>query len=127
MPMRYTKSTEADHRPAPAGASVAATRAAYGLSRSTFARAMGASDTTLARWEAGREPPAAAQTRLEKVAALLHRLSRVMRREFIPTWLETPNDACKEAGVRAPLDWLQRGDDGPLEDAIFYLESGTPG
>jgi transcriptional regulator with XRE-family HTH domain len=97
----------------------------FGLNRPALARALGVSEATLARWEAGREPPAEARRRLEKVAALLQRLSRVMRREFIPTWLETPNDAYKEAGVRTPLDWLQRGDDGPLEDAIFYLESGT--
>jgi hypothetical protein len=35
-------------------------------------------------------------------------LARVMRKSFIWTWLEQPNDACKEVGAGAPLDLLAR-------------------
>ncbi len=102
-------------------------RTEYGLSHPTFARILGVPETTLETWEGGREQPSAtALEKVEKVRELLAGLARVMRRDFIPTWLETPNDACKEAGARAPQDLMQRGDYDQIADMIFYFESGTP-
>jgi DNA-binding transcriptional regulator YiaG len=102
-------------------------RAGYGLDCSALARMLGTSEPLLERWQAGEEQPdTAARARIAKVEQLLKRLALVMRHDFIPTWLETPNDACKEAGARTPLDLMERGDYEQIEDMIFYFESGVP-
>jgi transcriptional regulator with XRE-family HTH domain len=102
-------------------------RADYGLSRASFARMIGVSEVALRRWEEGTgQPDGAAVERFERVGRVLGGLARVMRKPFIPTWLEQPNDACKEVGAGTPLDLLERGDFAAVEDMIFYLESGVP-
>jgi hypothetical protein len=37
-------------------------------------------------------------------------MAGVVRQSFIPSWLEHPNNACKEINVRAPLDLLENRD-----------------
>lgn len=102
-------------------------RAEYELDCSTFARMLGASEASLKRWEEGvEEPREEVAARAARVAKLLAGLARVMRKGFIPTWLVTPNDACKEAGAHTPLDLMERGDYGQIDDMIFYFESGVP-
>jgi putative transcriptional regulator len=51
-------------------AQVAASRAAIGLSQTTFAKLLGVSVRTLLEWEQGREIPSGAAVTLLKVAAL---------------------------------------------------------
>ena len=105
-----------------------AIRADAGLSLPTFARMTGVPEEALARWQEGNEQlDPVALSRLERVCCILQGLARVMRVSFIATWLEQPNDACKEIGTRTPLALLERGDYAEVEDMIFYLESGVPG
>lgn len=72
------------------------------------------------------KPDAAGRARLQKVGKVLKGLARVMRKGFIPTWLARPNDACREAGVRTPLDLLEQGDFGTVEQMIYFFEAGEP-
>src|SRR4051794_1902670 len=103
-------------------------RADYGLSLPLFATMAGAPSSALQKWEEGRgELESGTLERLDRVGRILGRLARVMRRSFIPTWLEQPNDACKELGVRAPLDLLARWNYEEIEGLIFSQESGVPG
>jgi transcriptional regulator with XRE-family HTH domain len=102
-------------------------RTEYGLSRPAFARMLGTSEAAIASWEQGAATlDAATLDRVGRVEGILGGLARVMRPAFIPVWLEQPNEACKEAGARTPLDLLARGDFQAVEAMIFYLESGTP-
>ena len=81
----------------------------------------------MARWEANQaDLNAAAARRVQRVASILARLAGVMRRAFIPTWLDRPNDACKEIGVCTPLDLYEKGDYETIERMIWYIESGSP-
>jgi hypothetical protein len=48
-----------------------------------------------------------------------------MRQSF-STWLEQPNNACKEINIRTPLDLFESGDFATLEGMIWHVESGTP-
>jgi hypothetical protein len=87
----------------------------------------GVSEAALRRWEEGSGPPDDAAVELfERVKRILNGMARVMRKSFIPTWLEQPNDTCMEVGSTTPLDLLGRGDFAAVEDMIFYLESGVP-
>ena|SRR5947209_6434956 len=102
-------------------------RAEYGLSASTLARLLQVSEATLAKWDGGKgQPDADALKRIERAGELLQGLARVMRAGFISTWLESPNDACKEAGGHTPLDLIQRGDYARIEQMIYFFEAGEP-
>ena len=103
-------------------------RADFGLGLATFAKMTGVPPTVLTRWEQGKAVrlPGEAVGRVGRVGRILEGLARVMRRRFIPTWIEQPNDACKEIGARTPLDIFASGDCETLEDMVWYLESGAP-
>jgi DNA-binding transcriptional regulator YiaG len=102
-------------------------RAEYGLTIATFARLLAVSPATAVAWEQGRSQPiAAARARLNKLRQVLKGLARVMRKEYIPRWLQNPNDACKEARASTPLDLLARGDYASIEQTIYFLEAGEP-
>jgi hypothetical protein len=80
-----------------------------------------------AAWEqGGGQPVAAARAKLNKVRQVMKDLARVMRKEYIPTWLENPNDACKEAGASTPLDLLARRNYASIEEMVYFLEAGEP-
>ncbi len=103
-------------------------RTDFGLSVATFSKMVGVPVKALSAWEANQVVlKGAAAARVKRVASILARLAGIMRRSFIPTWLEQPNNACKEVGVRMPLDLLEKGDYETIEDMIWYVESGTPG
>src|SRR5947209_6751509 len=68
-------------------------RSEYGLTRQTVARMVGVSEGTVARWEEGKGRPGdATARRVRRVEGVLKGLAQVMRRGFIPTWLEQPNN-----------------------------------
>jgi hypothetical protein len=102
-------------------------RAAMGLDLPTFAKMVHVPVPVLANWE-GKDGTldTEAEDRVTQVGVILAGLARVMRRQFIPTWLARPNDACKEIGVRTPLDLFKRGNYKAVEDMVFYMESGSP-
>jgi transcriptional regulator with XRE-family HTH domain len=121
-----SKARKVDKRPAPAIAT--ALRTDYGLRRATFARLVGVPQTVVKKWEEGSAAPdATTLKRIDRVGRILNRLAGVMRKSFIPTWLEQPNGVCKELGVRTPLDLLARCDYQEVESMVYYLESGVPG
>lgn len=60
--------------------------------------------------------------RIRELERFQERLAEVVRSEFIPEWLETPNQAFE--GLK-PLEVIERGEIDRLWDMIFYLESGV--
>lgn len=102
-------------------------RADFGLTLPMFSRMVHVPTAVLATWEdEDGVLDAEAELRVAQVGAILAGLARIMRRQFIPIWLTRPNDACKEIGVRAPVDLFKRGNYKAVEDMIFYMESGSP-
>jgi DNA-binding transcriptional regulator YiaG len=99
-------------------------RDTYGLSRPVLARMLGVTEATLARWDKGTTPPGAAGLeKVKRLGRILEGLARVMKRSFIPTWLASPNDACKG---RTPVDLLEEGNYNTIEDMVYFMEAGEP-
>jgi hypothetical protein len=57
------------------------------------------------------------------VVKIFHGLGRVMKKDFVVTWLNSPNDACER---RTPMDLLAEGDYETIEDIVYFLEAGEP-
>ncbi len=117
-----------DRRAAPppgrrADGQAARVRAEWGVSRKTFARMTGISERTLAAWEGGATVGEAGQRRLRELERLREALGRVIRGEFLPRWLDIPNQAF---GGLKPLEVLERGEADRLWGMVYYLESGVP-
>jgi transcriptional regulator with XRE-family HTH domain len=104
-------------------------RTDFGLALPTLAKMTGIHADVLTNWERNKAVrlDSVTQRRLARIAGILDGLARVIRRDFIATWLEQPNDACKELGAATPLDLFAKGDYETLEGMVWYLESGTPG
>jgi transcriptional regulator with XRE-family HTH domain len=101
---------------------VAALRAKMDLQRKTFARLTGFSERAIADWERGKPISEAGLRRLREIERLQDRLAQVVRADFIPQWLETPNQAFE--GLK-PLEVIERGQIDRLWRMLFYLESGV--
>ena len=100
-------------------------REEYGLSLPLFARLIGVDKETLESWETGAPSALGSEYRIVSVVELLKKLTRAMPRESIAAWLNNPNDACRSAGVQTPGDLMERGRYDKIEEAIYFLESGT--
>jgi hypothetical protein len=88
---------------------------------------LGVSDAALTRLERGDEPlDVAVLARVERIRKILEKAAEVMRREYIPTWVEKPSAACEEIGALAPIDLMEKGDFEAVEDLLFFLGSGVP-
>ncbi len=96
----------------------------YGIDCPIFARLLGVEEATLEGWEK-TGAPLQGWKKAKKVEKLLAGLSRVMRKDFLPTWLQTPNDACQSAGGRTPIDLMEKGKYQKIEAMIYFFESGT--
>jgi transcriptional regulator with XRE-family HTH domain len=101
---------------------VAALRAKLGLPRKTFARLTGFSERAIADWEQGKVVSEPGLRRMREIERLQEHLAEVVRADFIPQWLETPNPAFD--GLK-PLEIIERGQIDRLWRMIFYLESGV--
>ena len=104
------------------GTDVRAVRKKIGLTRDKFARMTGFSVRTIAAWEGGSALRGAAQ-RMAEMSRLQDALSRVMKHDFIATWLATPNEGF---GGLKPLEVIERGELDRIWRMIYLLESGTP-
>jgi DNA-binding transcriptional regulator YiaG len=113
----------ATNRERPRHMTVAELRQALGLSRKLFARLTGFSERAIADWEAGKKLSEATRQRMSEMQRLQQGLARVMRREFIGEWLQTPNEAL--AGLK-PIEAVERGEIDRLWRMIYMLESGQP-
>lgn len=109
--------------PASSAATLANVRQHLGVTRSKFSRITGLSERTLASVEGGKQIGEAGLRRLREIDRLRERLARVMKSEFIPQWLETPNDAF---GGLKPIEVLERGEIDRIWTLLFHVESGTP-
>ena len=125
MSAKAAKKTASAHSvvaPTRSSLQVAALRRKLGLSRKLFSRLTGFSERALAGWESGRPLSIPVQRRIRELQRFQERLAEVVRPEFIPQWLETPNQAFQ--GLK-PLEVIERGEIDRLWDMIFYLESGV--
>ena len=105
-------------------ASLLQLRESFGLSRQILKSALHASDTTLAKWEKRTSPPAPdSVAKIKRLEKIVEGLARVMKKDFIATWLSSPNEACEG---KAPLDLLAEGDYESVEDLVYFLEAGEP-
>lgn len=100
-----------------------AVRTRFGVTRKVFSRLTGYSERAIAGWEGGKEISESAVRRLTELDRLFSRLSEVIKAEFIPRWLEIPNDAFNHL---SPLEVIERGEMDRIWQAVYYLESGTP-
>ena len=117
------KSTTKKRVPASEAATgVAELRLKLGLTRKLFSRLTGYSERAIAGWEAGGTPDEPGLRRIRETERFQARLSEVVRREEIPRWLDTPNDAFD--GLK-PLEVIERGEIDRLWSMIYYLESGV--
>jgi transcriptional regulator with XRE-family HTH domain len=98
-------------------------RKRLGLSRKLLSRLSGYSERAVAEWEAGKALGTASKQRMIELSRLQQGLARVMAADFIPAWLQTPNDAL---GGLKPLEVVERGEADRLWSLIYRLESGVP-
>jgi len=124
-----TRASERRIKSTPRGAqarskpSVAELRAKLGLSRALFSRMVGASERSVASWEAGRGPASrAAQQSLEHALRIYETAARVMKPSYVGTWLVTPLDIF---GGLKPLEVIERGEHDRVWKELHQWESGT--
>lgn len=98
-------------------------RRTLGISQKVFAQLCSSSQRAVARWEAGEKPGDLATRTLIELQRLQRALAQVMRRDFIPQWLEAPNKAFR--GLR-PIEVIERGEVDRIWSLIHYLKSGEP-
>src|SRR5260370_26090891 len=87
----HSRRHDNDRNGAPAVA-VTQVRQALGLTRKAFARMTGFSERALAGWESGEKISELGRRRLREMQRLERALARVMKRDFIPPWLDTPKE-----------------------------------
>ena len=79
-------------------------RKSFGLSRRMLKRALHVSETALAKWEKGTSPPAPNNAaKIKMLEKIVEGLARAMKKDFVPTWLSSPNDA---VGLSGQVDAL---------------------
>ena len=109
--------------PASIGDTLSQVREKLGVTRSKFSRMTGLSERTLASVESGKQISESGLRRLREMDRLRDRLARVMKPEFIPNWLDAPNECF---GGLKPIEVLERGEIDRIWTLLFHLESGTP-
>ena len=98
-------------------------QAGFAVPQDSLVRLTGFSRRSIAGWKAGQPSSEPAIRRFEELHRLQEGLARVMKPEFIPQWLHTPNEAFD--GLK-PLEVIERGQIDRIWRMIFYLESGMP-
>jgi transcriptional regulator with XRE-family HTH domain len=96
-------------------------RRAYGLSRKQFSRLSGFSERALAAWEHGASITEPGLRRLRELQRLHNALADAMELNFIPEWLQTPNEELQGA---KPIEAIERGEIDRIWRFLYYLESG---
>jgi DNA-binding transcriptional regulator YiaG len=102
---------------------VRALRDHLGINRKVFSRAIGFSERAIADWEADKPLSEASRQRMREMTRLHAALARVMKAEFIGTWLTTP---VEEFDGLKPLEVIERGEIDRIWRMIYRLESGIP-
>ncbi|HEX4141911.1 MAG TPA: helix-turn-helix domain-containing protein [Pirellulales bacterium] len=104
--------------------SVVTLRKEFGLNRKMFARLTGYSERAIAQWESGTALGGASVQKMNEMLRLHRALAEVMKADFVPQWLQQPNDAF---GGLKPIEVVERGEIDRIWRMIYLLESGTPG
>ena len=90
------------------------------LSDRLIAEATGAAPSTVRSWLSKRsEPTGARATRVVELSAIVDRLAKMMRPEYIPVWMTKPIEALDE---EKPIDLIRRGEYRRLAALISELE-----
>jgi uncharacterized protein (DUF2384 family) len=91
------------------------------LSTSDIARATGADETTVRAWiREERSPSGSRAERLAELSALVERLVRVMKPEYVPVWMRKPIPLLDDD---KPLDVVAAGEYRRVSRVIAGLES----
>lgn len=112
--VRHTTKTPTSH--------VLELRKGLGLTRAEFSHLLGASERSVASWEKGVAPGRAHARLLNQLERIRATASRVMKAEFIPTWLQSPLDALDKL---SPSEAIQRGEHDRVWRLLFAVESGA--
>jgi uncharacterized protein (DUF2384 family) len=95
-------------------------RDAAGLSDEMIARGTGAARSTVRDWLARRSSPTGVRAeRVGELSAIVDRLPRVMRTDYIPVWLTRPIEALDD---EKPIDVIARGEYRRVARLISELE-----
>lgn len=95
------------------------------LSDRDIARATGAGASTVGAWVRGtREPSGIRAERLVELAAMVERLVRVVKPEYVPVWLNKPVLALDD---QKPLDVMAAGGYHRVAKIVSELEAPTFG
>jgi DNA-binding transcriptional regulator YiaG len=96
-------------------------RAAFGVSRNTFARLLGYSERAIVDWETRGRPSSSAHQHITEIRRLYDALAAVIDPSSLGAWVQTPNPAFD--GLK-PLEVIERGETDRIWRMIFDLESG---
>ncbi|MCY2960987.1 MAG: hypothetical protein NTY35_12555 [Planctomycetota bacterium] len=88
-----------------------------------FARLLGLSERTVADWERAKDPKPASERALGELRSVVEACERVMKPEFVGTWLVTPNKAL--GGFKA-IELIERGETEKVLRVLFFVEAGIP-
>lgn len=90
------------------------------LNDEMIARATGAARSTVRDWLARRSAPTGVRAeRVGELSAIVDRLPRVMRPDYIPVWLAKPIEALDD---EKPIDLIARGEYRRVARIISELE-----
>ncbi|MGH9056783.1 MAG: helix-turn-helix domain-containing protein [Acidimicrobiales bacterium] len=93
------------------------------LSDRDIARATGAGPSTVGAWVRGtREPSGVRAERLVELAAMVERLVRVVKPEYVPVWLNKPVPALDD---QKPMELIAAGGYREVAKIISELEAPT--
>jgi DNA-binding XRE family transcriptional regulator len=102
---------------------VTATRKQLGVTQEILARLIGVSQRAVSGWEGGRPINDVSLRRVKELNRLAVELAKVMKADFIPHWLVTPNEGL---GGLSPVEAMERGENDRLWRTVFLLGSGIP-
>lgn len=93
-----------------------------GLTPAELAAALGVSQRTIGRWQAGETvPQRAARAELAELAELYQHLFRTFEDEAVPVWLRTPS---RYLGGVMPVEMVRLGRLERVEAALEAIDSG---
>ena len=98
-------------------------RSALGVTQEMFARLVGTSLRSVAGWERGEPISDNSRRRVAEMERLASALTKVMKKDFIKSWLANSNE---EMGGISPLQALESGHNDRFWRSVFLLGSGLP-
>ena len=97
-------------------------RRRYGMTRPLFARLVGVSERSLAKFEKEEAVNESVRRQVTALTRLQAALTRVVKPEAIGEWFDKPNPAL---GGLKPLEVVERGEEDRIWAMIYQLTSGA--